>query len=114
MNFLKKINRKKAIKYSVFTLVMMAVYVGAAYASGSSASVTSATASTGLAGDVYTILVENILMGPIGFTISVALIAYGVIISVKGELIPAILALVAGGVLFKVDSIADTLAFVIM
>jgi hypothetical protein len=53
-------------------------------------------------------------MGPIGFTISVALIAYGVIISVKGELIPAILALVAGGVLFKVDSIADTLAFVIM
>jgi uncharacterized protein YaaW (UPF0174 family) len=112
MNFLKKINRKKAIKYSVFTLVMMAVYVGAAYASGTS--VSSGTAPDGLAGDVYTILVQKILMGPIGFTISVALIAYGVIISVKGELIPAILALVAGGVLFKVDSIADTLAFVIM
>jgi hypothetical protein len=71
-------------------------------------------ASGDVAYDVYDIFVNDILKGPIGFTIAVALIAYGVVVSVKGEVIPAILALIAGGVIYKVDTIVETLGYAIM
>jgi hypothetical protein len=71
-------------------------------------------ASGDVAYDVYDIFVNDILKGPIGFTVAVALIAYGVVVSVRGEVVPAILALIAGGVIYKVDTIVKTLGFAIM
>jgi len=68
-----------------------------------------APAGGGFAGDIYTIVITNILKGPIGFVAGMVAIVYGAILAIQQRITGAIPALVGGAMLAKADSIAQSM-----
>jgi hypothetical protein len=69
--------------------------------------------STTLGFTVYDIIVTKMLKGPIGVAAGVAFIALGAIQAVRNNLIGAVPAVVAGGILIKADSVVRALGAII-
>ena len=69
--------------------------------------------STTLGFTVYDIIVTKMLKGPIGVAAGVAFIALGAIQAVRNNLIGAVPAVLAGGILIKADSVVRALGAII-
>ena len=69
--------------------------------------------STTLGFTVYDIIVTKMLKGPIGGAAGVAFIALGAIQAVRNNLIGAVPAVLAGGILIKADSVVRALGALI-
>ena len=69
--------------------------------------------STTLGFTVYDIIVTKMLKGPIGVAAGVAFIALGAIQAVRNNLIGAVPAVLAGGILIKADSVVRALGALI-
>lgn len=91
-----------------FSQVAIAAAMICLYA-GMSHAVTAPTSTSVFAYDVYTIGVDGVLKGPIGFVGGVAAIVFGAVTAIRGAILQALPALLGGGVLLKADSIVSTL-----
>ena len=69
--------------------------------------------ATGFAGDIYSVVVEDMLKGPIGFVAGVGAIAFGAYSAVTSRILPAVSAIAGGAILLKADSIVDTMGALI-
>jgi len=65
--------------------------------------------SSGFAGEVYDIVVDKLLNGPVGFTAGVGCLVYGTASLVLGRVVPAVLSIIGGAMLIKAPAIANTL-----
>lgn len=73
------------------------------------------TASDHFGGDIYYLFVHEILMGPIGFVVSVGLITWGLIMAGTGGggMVLPVVAIVAGAIIFKIDSVVKSFGLTI-
>jgi len=65
--------------------------------------------TSGFAGEVYDIVVNKLLNGPVGFVAGVGCLVYGTASLVLGRVVPAVLSILGGAMLIKAPSIAQTL-----
>lgn len=63
--------------------------------------------------DVYDVAIRKIAQGPIGFVAGAGCIAGAVFSAIRGEWVPATAMAIGGGLIYKLDSIANSLGFVI-
>ena len=63
--------------------------------------------------DVYDIAVNKIAKGPIGFVAGAGCIAGGVFSAIRGAWVPAAAMAIGGGLIYKLDSIAQSLGFTV-
>lgn len=68
-----------------------------------------APASGSFAYDIYDVAVNKILKGPVGFVGGVGTIVMGGISAVRGQVLPAVLATLGGGVILKADALTTSL-----
>lgn len=61
----------------------------------------------------YDLVVNDILKGPVGFIAGVAVIVWGATMIPRGQYLPAIGTLLAGGAMLKADDITQTLGMII-
>lgn len=65
--------------------------------------------STNFAIDVYNIAVDKILKGPVGFVGGVIAIVFGAMMAIRAQVLPAISAIIGGGVLLGADKIVSSM-----
>jgi hypothetical protein len=70
-------------------------------------------ATDSFAYDVYKIAVTNILQGPVGFVGGVTAIVFGAIMAIRAQVLPAVAAIIGGGVLLGADKIVQSMGSVI-
>ncbi len=63
--------------------------------------------------DVYDIAINKIAKGPIGFVAGAGLLAGGIFLATRNAWVPAITMMVGAGVLYKLDTIATSLGYVV-
>ena len=68
--------------------------------------------TTGTAGELYDVVVNQLLNGPVGFVGGVAALIFGTACLVMGRITPAILSLVGGAILIKAPDIATSLGMI--
>ncbi|MDO3380358.1 hypothetical protein [Geoalkalibacter halelectricus] len=61
----------------------------------------------------YDLVVNRILNGPIGFIAGVAVIVWGATMIPRGQYLPAVGTLLAGGAILKADDIVNTMGMII-
>jgi len=69
--------------------------------------------NTTFAYDVYNIAIKKIAQGPIGFVAGAGCLAGGVFAAIRSAWVPAAAMAIGGGLIYKLDSIATSLGFVI-
>jgi len=74
---------------------------------------TTPTGSGSFAYDVYDIAIQKIAKGPIGFVTGAGCLAGAVFSAIRSAWVPAVAMAVGGGLIYKLDSIANSLGFVI-
>lgn len=77
------------------------------------ASAITAPAAGTFAYDVYDIVVDKMLKGPIGFVAGVIAMIVGAIAAIRAEFMLAIPAIVGGAILLKADSLVTSLGCII-
>jgi len=88
--------------------------MGAMMALGAGEALAWTTPTSGsFAYDVYDIGINQIAKGPIGFVVGAGLLAGGVLLASRSAWVPAITMIIASGVLFKLDSIAASLGYIV-
>ena len=63
--------------------------------------------------DVYDIGINQIAKGPIGFVAGAGLLAGGIFLASRSAWVPAITMIIGSGILFKLDTIANSLGYVV-
>lgn len=69
--------------------------------------------TAGFAYDVYDIVVNDILKGPIGFTGGVAAMALGAIMAMQAKIMAAVPTVVGGAMLMKADTLVTSMGALI-
>ncbi len=72
-----------------------------------------APASGSFGYDVYDIAINQIAKGPIGFVAGAGLLAGGIFLATRNAWVPAITMMIGAGVLYKLDTIANSLGYVV-
>lgn len=91
-----------------------AALVAAALVASSGAAMAFSTPTTGQLGyDLYNIVVNQGVLGPVGFMTAVLMLAIGVGGLIRGSILPGVMSLIAAATLFAADQIVTTLGFVI-
>ena len=68
--------------------------------------------TTGTAGELYDVVINQLLNGPVGFVAGASALMFGVACLVMGRITPAILSLVGGALLIKAPDIATSLGMI--
>ncbi len=68
-----------------------------------------APAAGSFAYDIYSIAVQDILKGPIGFVCGLGAVAYGSVLAIRQNIMGCVPALLGGGALLKADTIVTSL-----
>ncbi len=97
---------KKTMIYALMLMFMMIAAAPAAFAFVAPAAGT-------FMYDVYDIMVNNILKGPVGFTAGVAAILFAAIMLVQARFMLALPAVIGGAIMLKADSIVTSLGAII-
>lgn len=94
--------------------VKRAGLTGAAFVALSGAALAFTTPTAGQLGyDLYNIVVNQGVLGPVGFMAAVLMLAIGVGGLIRGSIVPGVLSLIAAATLFAADQIVTTLGFVV-
>ena len=64
--------------------------------------------------DVYDIAVTKILKGPVGFVGGIFAMAYGAMLAMRAQVLPAIASILGGGILLGADGIVNSMGCMIM
>jgi hypothetical protein len=83
----------------------------AAMSTGALAFTTPAVGQLGY--DLYNIVVNQGVLGPVGFMAAVLMLVIGVGGLIRGSIIPGVMSLIAAATLFAADQIVTTLGFVV-
>jgi len=68
--------------------------------------------TTGTAGELYDVVINQLLNGPVGFVAGASALIFGVASLVMGRITPAVLSLVGGALLIKAPDIATSLGMI--
>lgn len=98
---MQKMNKKKLVVAALTALAVLAI-AGVAFAlNNSSGSTTGA--------ELYDLIVNDFIKGPIGSAAGVGFIVVGAVMAVMGKISGAIWPLIGGGTLALADTLADSL-----
>ncbi len=87
---------------------------GAVFVALSGAALAFTTPTAGQLGyDLYNIVVNQGVLGPVGFMAAVIMLVIGVGGLIRGSIIPGVFSLIAAATIFAADQIVTTLGFVV-
>ena len=86
-----------------------ALIAGAVALTTASAAFAITAPTSGFAYDVYDIAVNSVLKGAIGFVCGLMAIAFGALMAIRAQIMPAIPAILGGAALLKADTIVTSL-----
>ena len=69
--------------------------------------------TVGLLADAYDIIVTKILLGPVGFTVGIGIVIFGVFSVIKGSWMQGIVSIVSAAILIKAPAIITTFGVVV-
>lgn len=106
MNKAKQITKGSATMQTLLGLLAIVIFASPAWA------IVIPAAGT-FAYDIYDIVVNGILTGPVGFVAGVGAIVFGAYMAIRSEIMMAIGAIIGGAIILKADAITTTMGAII-
>jgi len=102
----KQITKGPATMQTLFVFSAIAIFASPAWA------IVVPAAGT-FAYDIYDIVVNGLLTGPVGFVVGVGAIVFGAYMAIRSEIMMAIAAIIGGAIILKADAITMTMGAII-
>lgn len=107
-------NLQKVTGRGAFDMRKRSAFAAAALAASTGAAMAFTTPAAGQLGyDLYNIVVNQGVLGPVGFMAAVIMLVVGVGGLIRGSIIPGVFSLIAAATIFAADQIVTTLGFVV-